>query len=100
MCQHNGGTLLSIDSAFENMEMQRVFAIDESICDRIFIGYHRNPNGTWVWDNGDLSKYSSWKYGYPTSQNCALMQLDGKDAGLWTDEDCSHLECYMCQIVL
>uniref|UniRef100_A0A914DFD6 C-type lectin domain-containing protein n=1 Tax=Acrobeloides nanus TaxID=290746 RepID=A0A914DFD6_9BILA len=90
-----GATLGSIDSAFENGEIQGII----NGCNNAYIGLH-NVNGNWIWVNGDASVYRNWASGYPTTNaNSACVVMSTSD-GKWMNQDCANSSYYVCQTVV
>uniref|UniRef100_A0A914DSP7 C-type lectin domain-containing protein n=1 Tax=Acrobeloides nanus TaxID=290746 RepID=A0A914DSP7_9BILA len=97
-------TLVSIDSAFENNEIQSLGRA-LSRCAGGFIGlttWGVPGVTTWHWGNNDSSPYRNWKQGYPINDNvypgwatCAVMEWS---SGKWMNDDCNIGRCYICQM--
>uniref|UniRef100_A0A914CP99 C-type lectin domain-containing protein n=1 Tax=Acrobeloides nanus TaxID=290746 RepID=A0A914CP99_9BILA len=105
----SGGSLVSIDSAFENKEIFDLASNNKNKCafPNIWIGLHYS-NNSWGWTNGDQSTFRKWdsSAGYPKMldlQQCASMEVNPdvtSNPSFWINEDCFNMECYLCQVLL
>ena len=90
-----GGRLVDILDADEN-EKAIFFKNDDNM---VFLGGYQSqqcddePDGCWVWSDGNVIAYSDWRFGEPNNDYCGgsedCFQLE--DTGLWNDVPCAFI---------
>lgn len=89
-CEEQGGYLAAITSAEENdfvySCMKNSFGYESA-----YFGFtDREEEGTWVWENGEVSTYTNWHSGEPNGENpkedFAMYYYKYSD-GTWNDGD-------------
>lgn len=89
-CESQGGYLATITSQEED-EFVYAYLRNNFDYESAYFGFtDRDEEGTWVWDNGEVSSYTNWHSGEPNSENpnedFAMYYYKYSD-GSWNDGD-------------
>jgi len=88
-CTAKGWNLPSIHSGAENIQVWKLYSIDNS---DMWIGLHKNSTGQFVWSDGTPVDYTNWYHSGYTGYNCAYMSYLGK----WYTAPCNNNYKYVC----
>ena len=66
---------------------------------RVYIGLDRQPDDTWLWQDGSPMTYEKWAAGEPSQTNppklnCTVVNADLND---WKAKDCNWNWYIMCE---
>ena len=89
-CESQGGYLATITSQEEDEFVYAYLRNNFEYESAYFSFTDRDEEGTWVWDNGEVSSYTNWHSGEPNSENpnedFAMYYYKYSD-GSWNDGD-------------
>ena len=89
-CESQGGYLATITSQEED-EFVYAYLRNNFDYESAYFGFtDRDEEGTWVWDNGEVSSYTNWHSGEPNSENPNedfAMYYYKYSEGAWNDGD-------------
>jgi hypothetical protein len=96
VCRIDGGHLVKIEDAGENLVIQNIIASTGNA----WIGLSdRAMEGTFVWSiDGAVAVYTAWSNGEPNNsggnENCVVETTAN---GTWNDTNCDNVESYVCE---
>lgn len=93
-CEEQGGYLATITSPEENESVYSYLRNHTNYESAYFGLTDRRNEGTWAWDNGEVSSYTNWHSGEPNNENPNedFAMFYGKYSdGSWNDGDFGNL---------